>query len=73
MEVVPPEQNVCDVGVAVTTGCGLTVIVTEIGVPEQPFAVGVIEYITVPFVEPVADNVCAIVEPFPEEAPEAPL
>jgi len=34
--VVPPEQIVCEAGVAVTVGIGLTVTVTVIGVPEQP-------------------------------------
>ena len=41
MEEAVPEQIVCEVGVAVTTGVGLTVMVTEIGVPGQPLAVGV--------------------------------
>jgi hypothetical protein len=40
--VVPPEQNVCEAGVAVTTGVGLTVTTTVIGVPAHPAAVGVI-------------------------------
>jgi hypothetical protein len=35
------EQIVCVTGVAVATGVGLTVIVTVIGVPSQPLAVGV--------------------------------
>jgi hypothetical protein len=39
--VVPPEQNVWEEGVAVATGTGFTVIVTRIGVPVHPFAVGV--------------------------------
>ena len=55
--VIPPEQNVCDKGVAVTIGMGLTVIVSFIGVPAQPFAVGVIVYIAVPAKVPVVDNV----------------
>lgn len=42
MDVAVPEQMVCDVGVAVTFGVGFTVMVTVIGVPEQPPAVGVI-------------------------------
>ena len=36
-----PEQIDCDAGVAITFGVGLTVIVTFIGVPGHPFAVGV--------------------------------
>jgi hypothetical protein len=39
--VVPPEQNVCEAGVAVTTGFGFTVTTTVTGVPAQPAAVGV--------------------------------
>jgi hypothetical protein len=42
IDVALPEQIVCDDGVAVTTGAGLTVITTVIGVPAHPFAVGVI-------------------------------
>ena len=37
-----PEQIICDDGVAVTTGMGLTVITTFTGAPEQPLIVGVI-------------------------------
>jgi hypothetical protein len=36
------EQIDCEAGVAVATGLGLTVIVTVIGVPAHPAAVGVI-------------------------------
>jgi hypothetical protein len=36
-----PEHIVCVDGVAVAVGFGLTVIVTVIGVPGQPLAVGV--------------------------------
>lgn len=36
-----PEQIVCDPGVAVATGMGLTVMTTVSGVPAQPLAVGV--------------------------------
>ena len=43
MDVAVPEQIVCAVGVAVTTGIGFTVTVAVIGVPVQPLAVGVIE------------------------------
>ena len=41
MLVAVPEHIVCVAGVAVATGVGLTVIVTLIGVPAHPFAVGV--------------------------------
>jgi hypothetical protein len=37
-----PEQIVCEPGVAVATGTGLTVITTVTGVPAHPLAVGVI-------------------------------
>ena len=37
-----PEQIVCAVGVEVTVGIGFTITTTLIGVPMQPFAVGVI-------------------------------
>ena len=40
-EVAVPEQIVCDAGVAVATGLGLTVTTTVTGVPGQPPAVGV--------------------------------
>jgi hypothetical protein len=40
--VVPGEQKVWVDGVAVATGRGFTVIVTVIGAPVQPAAVGVI-------------------------------
>jgi hypothetical protein len=73
MPVVPPSQNVSVAGVAVTTGIGLTVTLTLIGVPEQPFAVGVITYVTVPAVTPVLVSVCAIIDPLPAVAPDTPL
>ena len=65
-----PEQTVCEDGVAVTTGVGFTVMVTVIGVPEQPPAVGVIVYIAVPATVEVAVSVWAMVEPLLEDAPE---
>ena len=40
-EVAVPEQIVCEAGVAVATGLGLTVITTVTGVPAHPLAVGV--------------------------------
>jgi len=36
-----PEHIVCNAGVVVATGIGLTVITTTLGVPAQPLAVGV--------------------------------
>ena len=41
MDVVLPEQNVWEDGVAVAVGIGLTVTVAIIGTPAQPVAVGV--------------------------------
>jgi hypothetical protein len=41
MLVTDPEQIVWDVGLGVTVGIGLTVIVTVVGVPGQPEADGV--------------------------------
>jgi hypothetical protein len=69
MDVVPPEQNCCEDGVAVTVGAGFTVTVACIAVPGQVAAVGVIVYVAVPALDVVAVNVCAIVEPDAEEAP----
>jgi len=42
-----PEQIVCDAGVATASGVGLTSTVAVIGVPKQPFAVGVMVNVTV--------------------------
>jgi len=58
-----PAQIVWFIGLAVSTGIGFTVMVTVIGLPVQPFAVGVIVYTAVPGVLPVAVNVSAIVVP----------
>ena len=41
MDGATPEQTVWDAGVAITFGVGFTVMVTVIGVPGQPLAVGV--------------------------------
>lgn len=41
IDVAVPEHIVCDDGVAVATGVGLTVMVTVIAFPAHPFAVGV--------------------------------
>lgn len=70
--VVLPEQIVCVDGVAVTTGIGFTVTVTVIGVPEQPFASGVIVYVAVPGTVPVVESDCAMDVPLPADAPETP-
>ena len=58
-----PEQIVCEDGVAVTTGGGLTVISTLIDTPVHPFAVGVTMYLTTPAVVPEFVSVWAIVAP----------
>ena len=42
MDVALFEQILCEVGVAVADGIGLTVTVAVIAEPEQPLAVGVI-------------------------------
>ena len=73
MDVALPEQIVGAEGVAVAVGFGFTVIVTEIGVPVQPPAEGVMVYTTVPAVVPVAVSVCAIDVPEPAVAPLAPV
>jgi hypothetical protein len=45
--IVAAEQMVCEAGVATAFGVGFTRTVAEIGVPGQPFAVGVIVNVTV--------------------------
>jgi hypothetical protein len=45
--IVVAEQLVCEAGMATTTGVGFTSTVAVIGVPGQPFAVGVIVNVTV--------------------------
>ena len=59
IEVVEPEHIVCALGVVdgLITGRGLTVIVTVIADPVQPLATGVIVYVTVPELVPVAVKV----------------
>ncbi len=52
-------------------GKGFTVATGEIGLPVQPFAVGVIVYVTVPFEEAVAVSCWAILLPLPEAPPLA--
>lgn len=72
MDVVPGVQKVCDAGVAVATGFGFTVIVTDIGVPLQPPAVGVTVYTAVPGDVPVAVSASPIDVPEPAAAPVTP-
>ena len=57
IELAVPEQIVELEGVAVTTGIGLTVTTTVIGLPTQPAAVGVMVYVAVPADVPLAVNV----------------
>ena len=52
-----PEQIVCEDGVAVIVGIGFTVRVTDMAVPVQPFADGVMVYTAVPGVVLSAINV----------------
>ena len=54
----------------VEVGTGVTFIVTVIGTPTHPFAVGVIVYIAEPGFAEVAVNVCTIEVPLPVLAPE---
>jgi hypothetical protein len=68
-----PEQTVCELGVATTSGVGFTVIVTVLGVPVHPFAFGLMVYIAVPEVLPVVVNTWDILEPLPALAPETPV
>lgn len=69
--VVPPVQNACVVGIAVTVGNGLMVITTFSGVPVHPFANGVIVYVTVAGDKVLLVSVWEIVVPLPDENPEA--
>ena len=72
IDVALPLHRACDAGVAVATGNGFTVMVTEAGVAdEQELADGVIVYTTVPGVRPVVDNVWLIELPPPDVAPLA--
>ena len=47
-------------------------MVTSTGVPSHPFAVGVMEYVAVPGVDPVVVRFCAIEFPLPFDAPVTP-
>jgi hypothetical protein len=70
IEVVWLEQIVCAAGVAVTTGLGLTVTVTFVGVADpHELADGVIEYVAVCVVFDELVSVCEIEPPDPAEAP----
>jgi len=62
-DVAPPEQIVCVEGVAVTPGAGLTVTVAVMFEPAQPPTEGVIVYVAVPGLAPVAVKVCVIEVP----------
>ena len=57
---------------AETSGIGLTVTTTFIGDPVHPFALGVIVYVAVPGVVPVAVRDCTIEVPLPLDAPLTP-
>ena len=58
MEDEDPEQIVCEDGVAIAAGTGLTVISTVIVEPLHPLALGVTVYLTTPAAVPVLVNVC---------------
>ena len=64
-------QIVAFVGVVIieTIGFGFTVIVTVIGLPEQPFAFGVIVYVIVCVLDEVLVSIWVIVFPDPFAAP----
>jgi hypothetical protein len=72
MDVALPEQIVCVAGVAVAVGAGLTVTVVVTAVPGHPPTDGVIVYVAVPALAPVAVNVCVIEDPELFEAPLTP-
>ena len=72
MFVLAPLQIVSAFGAATTSGNGLTVTITVIGVPLHVPAVGVIVYVAVPAVEPVAVNVSLIEAPEPTNTPVTP-
>ena len=68
-----PEQMVAEAGEAVTTGIGLTVTVTLTAFPSHPLYEGVMAYVTVPAVLPVAVRSCIIELPVPPVAPVTPV
>ncbi len=67
-----PLQIVCGEGLAVAAGKGVTVTVSVIAAPTQLLAVGVMVYIAVPGLVPVAVNVWAMVDPEPAVPPLTP-
>lgn len=69
IDVACPEQ--IDWLEAEAVGKGFTVATGETDGPEHPLAVGVMVYVTVPFTEVVAFNVCVILLPLPDKLPVA--
>jgi hypothetical protein len=71
LNAVPLQIVVCNCGaVFVITGTGFTVTITSVNVPLQPFALGVIRYVTVPLVMPsVLVKAWLMVAPLPAKAP----
>ena len=68
-----PEQRLCDAGVAVAEGIGLTTTVAVMADPVQPPTLGVMVYTAVPVVLPVAVSVWAMFVPVLLLAPLTPL
>jgi len=66
-----PEQIVCEAGVALTVGAGLTVTSTVMAVPLQVPNVGVMVYLTTAGELVLLVNVWVIVLPLPLEKPVA--
>ena len=66
----PVEHIVCDVGAAMATGVGLTVITTFKGDPWHPLAMGVIVYVTCAGKAVPLISVCIMLFPEPDEVPE---
>lgn len=74
MLVVAPLQMDWEVGFAAAFGIGFTVTSTLMGIPGQPFADGVIVYLTTAGVLVLFDKICEILVPVPPENPvTAPL
>ena len=69
---VAPLQIASAIGAATTSGNGLTVTITLIGTPLQPPTLGVMVYVAVPAVEPVAVKVSLIAAPDPTSTPLTP-
>lgn len=70
VEIVAPEQIVCEDGVASALGMGLTNTVAVIGLPTQPLAIGVIVKVTVTGLFVILVNDPLI---FPEPVPKIPV